>query len=123
MQDKIKINSVEIKQPDTYKAVFATTSTDDSIRDMALIMHNTPIGTVEGYDLTWSNLTASEMKTIMGQVLNKASFTVHYFDLITGSWRDGDFYASNFNAPALTLEDGAEVWDELSFNIIGVNPR
>lgn len=125
MQDYLKFNGVTVKVPDEdgYSANLATTSTEDSNRDMSLVMHNTPIGTVESYSLKWSELTPSEASAILQQVLNKPSFTVHYFDILTGSWRNGEFYASNFNAPARILVDGEEYWDELSFNIIGVNPR
>lgn len=123
MQDRIKFNGVEIRQPDSFQAVLSTTSTDDSTRDMALEMHNTPIGTIEGYDLKWSNIPAGEMAIILKQVLNKPSFDVHYFDIITGKWRDAAFNASNFNSPAYTLEDGEELWDELTINIRGVKPR
>jgi len=125
MQDYFKLNGVIVKQPDEdgYAAVLSTTSTDDSDRDMSLVMHNTPIGTVEGYDLKWSYLTPVEASEILREVLNKPSFMAHYFDIITGGWRDGRFYASNFNAPVKTIEDGEEYWDELSFNIRGVDPR
>lgn len=124
MQEKIKINGIEIQQPtyDGYAAVLSTTSTDDSDRDMSLDMHNTPIGTVVGYNLKWEDISAEEVAKILQQVLNKSSFTVHYFDIVTATWKDGEFYASNFNAPSRSLEEGAEKWDELSFNIIGVKP-
>lgn len=123
MQDRLTINGIDIQQPsyDGYAAVLATTSTDDSDRDMSLTMHNTPIGTVAGYNLKWENISAEEVAKILGQVLNKSSFTVHYFDITTATWKDGEFYASNFNAPSRSLEDGEEKWDELSFNIRGVN--
>lgn len=125
MQDYIMINGIKIKQPDEdgYSVSLATTSTEDSDRDMGLVMHNTPIGTVEGYDLKWTDLTLSEAAEILQQVVNKSSFTVHYLDILTGTWRDGEFYASNFNAPAKILLDGKERWDELSFGIRGINPR
>lgn len=125
MQNYLSFNGVVVKQPDEggYSAVLATTSTDDSDRDMSLVMHNTPIGTVEGYDLKWRWLTASEASQILRQVLNKPSFTAHYFDIITGTWRDAEFYASNYNSPAKSLIDGEEYWDELSFNIRSINPR
>lgn len=125
MQDCLKFNGVKVAQPDEdgYSAVLATTSTEDSDRDMSLVMHNTPIGTVEGYDLKWRNLLPEEVALILQQVLNRSSFTVHYFDILTAKWRDGEFYASNFNAPAKSLEEDNECWDELSFNIRGINPR
>lgn len=125
MQDCIKFNGIKIAQPDEdgYSAILATTSTDDSDRDMTLEMHNTPIGTVEGYDLKWRDISAKEAAKILSQVLNRESFTVHYFDILTAKWRDGEFYASNYNSPCGTLEDGEEYWDELSFNIRGMKPR
>lgn len=125
MQDYIKINDIKIKQPDEdgYTAVIATTSTEDSNRDMGLTMHNTPIGSVEGYDLKWTDLTLAEAAQILQQVLNKSSFKVHYLDILTGTWRDGYFYASNYNAPAGTLKEGEECWDELTINIRGIDPR
>ena len=125
MQDYIKINGKVIAQPDQdgYTAVLATTSTEDSNRDMSLVMHNSPVGTVMGYDLKWTNLSLTEAAEILAEVVNKPSFTVHYLDILTGKWRDGEFYASNFNAPAATLEEGYERWNELSFNIRGINPR
>lgn len=121
MQDYIKINGIVVQQPDTVTAVLATTSTDDSVRDMNLTMHNTPIGTILGYDLKWKRLTPKKMGEILEQVINKKSFTVHHLDVISGEWIDADFYASNFNAPALSFEDGVEMWNELSFNIRGVS--
>lgn len=125
MQDYIKINGITIVQPDQdgYSVNLATTSTEDSDRDMSLVMHNTPIGTVESYSLKWTDIKASEAALILSQVLNKPSFTLHYFDILTGTWRDGEFYATTFNSPCRTIEDGVEAWDELSFNVIGVNPR
>lgn len=123
MQDRISINGVSIAQPTKYKAVFATTSTDDSDRDMSLVMHNTPIGSVEGYDLEWEYLTPKEASDILRQVLNRPEFTVHYFDLLNGAWTDGKFYASNYEAPCLTLKDGMACWEGLSFGIRGIYPR
>lgn len=117
-------NGIRVKQPDDegYAAILATTSTDDSDRDMSLVMHNTPIGTVQGYNLKWTYISAEEVSVILKQVLNKSQFTVHYFDIYEARWRDGDFYASNFNMPSKTLEDGEECWAELSFNIRSIYP-
>lgn len=125
MQDYIKINGITIVQPDEdgYSANLSTTSTEDSDRDMTLEMHNTPIGTVVSYSLKWTDIKASDVATILGQILNKSSFTMHYFDIVTGTWQDGSFYATKFNSPCKTLEDGIEAWDELSFNVVGVKPK
>ena len=125
MQDYIQFNGITVVQPDDdgYTANLTTTSTDDSDRDMSLVMHNTPIGTVESYSLKWSDIKASDAAVILAQILNKPSFTMHYLDIITGNWRNGTFYATTFNSPCRTIEDGIEAWDELSFDVIGVRPR
>ena len=50
-QEQFEIDNVVIRAPDSYKPVFATTSTEDSKRSQDLIMHNTPMGTIGGYDM------------------------------------------------------------------------
>ena len=125
MQDYIKINGITIVQPDEdgYSVELSTTSTEDSDRDMSLVMHNTPIATVVSYSLKWTDIKATDAAQILSQIINKPSFSFHYFDILTASWRDGEFYATTFNSPCKTIEDGVEAWDELSFNVIGVDPR
>lgn len=123
MQEQFKIDGVTIKAPDEYKPVFATTSTDDSDRDQRLVMHNTPIGTIAGYDLKWGWLTWTEIAVILNAMLNKAQFTFHHKDpTIPGIWIDRTFYASNYTMAAQTLEDGDEMWDGLSINIRRTEP-
>lgn len=123
-QEYLKFNDVTVKIPDRdgYGIQFATTSTSDSDRTQDLVMHNTPIGTVESYSLKWSNLTLSEASLILRQVVNKSSFKVHYLDVYSGKWKDGWFYASNFSITPIDLTAGEERIDSLSFNIVGVNP-
>ena len=123
MQDFFKFNNIVVVQPTSYSAQLATTSTEDSDRDQMLVMHNTPIATIESYEMGWKYIGVSDASTILKQVINKSSFLLHYFDLKEGRWLDGYFYASNFNSPCLTLEDDMECWDELSFNVIGKDPR
>lgn len=123
MQEEFKIDGITIAAPSTYKPVFSTTSTDDSDRDQNLVMHNTPIGTIAGYDLTWELLTWSEISTILNAMLNKSSFSFHHKDpTIPGTWVDRTFYASNFNMAAQTLEDEEEMWEDLSINVRRIEP-
>lgn len=50
-------------------------------------------------------------------------FVVHHPDpTIPGVWVDKTFYASNFKMAAQTLEDGEEVWTDLSINIRRIEP-
>lgn len=122
-QEQFKIDNVVIRAPDSYKPVFATTSTEDSKRSQDLIMHNAPMGTIGGYDMEWGELAWSEIATILNSMLNKSQFTFHHKDpTVPGSWIDRTFYASNFNMAAQTLKDGEEKWTELSINVRRIEP-
>jgi len=118
---KFLIDGVEIKAPTSYKPVFATTSTEDSDRTQDLVMHNTPMGTIAGYDMQWDSLTTQEAQTILKGMMNKSQFSFYHHDLLNG-WVSRDFYASNFNVQAVRLKDGEELWSGLSINIRAINP-
>lgn len=121
--EEFKIDSVVIAAPSTYKPVFATTSTDDSGRDQNLVMHNTPIGTIAGYDMTWELLTWEEISTILNAIMNKKQFSFHHKDpTIPNQWVDKTFYASNMDMAAQTLEDDEEMWEDLSINVRRIDP-
>ena len=117
-QEQFKIDGIVIPAPDTYRPVLSTTSTDDSDRDQGLEMHNTPIGTIAGYDLVWGVLTWEEIAVIINAVLNKSQFSFHHkAPNVPGRWIDLDFYVSDMDMDALTLEDGFEEWEGLSMNL------
>ena len=124
MSDKFSIDGVEIKTPTEYKPVFATTSTDDSDRTQDLIMHNTPMGTIAGYNLKWEQLTSKEIADILNAMMNKPSFSFHHRDPRDESgWADADSYASNFNMGAQRLgERTGELWSDLSINVRSIYP-
>lgn len=121
-QEYFKLNGITVKQPDSVEMNIATTSTDDSGRNQYLEMTNIPIGSVQSYSVEWSWLTPTEMSQILKQVLNKPSFSAHYPDGYEGRWADAAFYATTFNAPSRTFEEGEEKWDKLSFSMIGISP-
>lgn len=122
MQKRIEINGIKIKQPDKCDPVFSTTATEDSDRKMDLVMQNTPVGTIYGYDMEWSNLTLSECSVILKQMINKSSFRMYHLSPYHGGWRTDDFYASNYDTGASTFEDGVEMWSYLKINVRGINP-
>lgn len=122
MQNYFKIDGVRIATPTSFKPVFATTSTEDSDRTQDLIMHNTPMGTIEGYDMTWDHLKPSEISQILKLVINKKSFRFYYNSPYHGGWVENSFYASNFSMDAQTLKEGKESWNGLQINVRSINP-
>lgn len=121
MQNVIKFNDVDIVQPDTYTAALATTSSEDSGRDMSFTMRNTPIGTAESFKLEWNNISAIDAANILKQVVGKSKFKAHYLSLYEGKWKDAEFYSANYNTPVITVIDGVECWEKLTFQITGVD--
>lgn len=121
-QQHFIFDGVQIKDPTEYSVNLATTSTASSGRTQKLVMKNVVVGTVQSYSFKWKTLTPAEMSAILTAVLDKPKFTATYFDIVRGAWTTGDFYATTFNAPCKILKEGIECWDELSFNIISINP-
>lgn len=122
--EQFKINGVAIAAPSTYSPVFATTSTDDSDRAQDGVMHNTPMFTIGGYDMTWDCLGWDEIAVILNQCIGRSSVLLHYPNpRIPSQWQDREFYCSNFNMDAQTLEEGFEIWEGLQINFRSVNPE
>lgn len=107
---------------DGYVPAFATTSTENSGRTQRGNMINTPMFTVVAYNLKWTDLKASVASSIIKQVLGKASFRFYHFDIITCTWKWGDFYVANIDPPFYRLSDGEERVSELSFQVTAINP-
>lgn len=123
MQDYIKINGEKIKQPDEGLGYsFETTYTSDSTRVQSGTMHATPMFTVESFSYAASDLTVSEMQSILQKVAKGGNFTMHYFSPYYGAWRDDAFYVGKGSLAIGRLNENGEYFDSLSFNIVGVNP-
>ncbi len=122
-QNYITINSVKIKQPDEGLGhSFETTYTSDSTRVQSGAMHATPMFTVESFSYAASNLSKTEMQTILQKVAKGGSFTLHYFSPYYGQWRDDTFYVGKGSLEIGRLNEDGEIFDSLSFNMVGVNP-
>lgn len=123
-QEQMKIGDV-IPIPvdeDGYQLQFATTSSANSARTMRGDMKNSPLFTVEAYQLKWTDIPVSEASKILMQVINKASFKFYHFNVYKNRWETGDFYAINYNVPVCSLVEGEEKLDELSFQVTGTHP-
>lgn len=122
MDRPFEFNGIKVKTPDTFKPSLATTSTEDSDRTQDLVMHNTPMGTIESYAFEWRYIEPDEAAKIIGQILNKSGYSLRYLSPTTGEWKTKQFYTSNYNLGTLRVTNGNFVWESLSFNAIGINP-
>ena len=123
MQDKIKINDIEIYQPDQgLQASFETTYTSDSTRVQSGVMHATPMFTVEQFSYTATDIPVEEAKVIIQQIIKGNAFKLHYFSSYYGQWRDGMFRVGRGQYEIGTLKADEEKLSSLSFNMTGDNP-
>lgn len=121
-QQTIKINGKTIHQPDTFKFSFATTSTEGSERLMSGEMCNEPMFTVESYAYEGSDISVSDMSSLLQMIVNHRKVQLYYFSVYYGRWREAPFYVTQGSVDIGTLKEGEEKYKSLSFNIIGVNP-
>lgn len=123
MQDKYKINDIEIFQPDSdLQASFETTYTSDSTRVQSGVMHATPMFTVEQFSYTATDVPVAEVKTILQQIIKGNPFKLHYFSPYYGRWRDGTFRVGKGQFQIGTLKADEEKISSLSFNMTGDDP-
>lgn len=122
-QELIKINGVAIRQPDEGLGYdFETTYSSDTKRTQNGVLHATAMFTVEALSYTATNVTAAEMKQILGSIAGGKPFTLHYFSPSAGKWRDGRFYVGKGSLSIKRLNASLERYDSLSFQMTGVDP-
>lgn len=119
-QNKIKINGVEIFQPDNdLEYNFETAYSEGSTRTQAGTGKFTALFTVEQLGYHATNVPVSEASDILKKVIGK-NFQLYYFSVYHGAWRTDTFYVGQGNSKIRTLKDDKEHVD-LSFNMTGVN--
>ena len=122
-QDYIKLNGTVIAQPDEGLGYdFETTYTEDSTRVQSGKLHASAMFTVESLSYKATYITAAEASVILRIVDSGRPFTLHYYSLHYGAWRDGRFYVGKGTLSVGRLNERDETVDELSFNMIGVDP-
>ena len=123
MQDMIKINNVEIFQPDEgLQYNFETTYTGDSGRVQTGDAMITPMFTVEQLGYTATDVPIDKASEILQMVAKGNVFKLHYFSAFYGVWRDAKFYVGKGQLSVGSLKKGEEKLKSLSFNMTGKEP-
>lgn len=123
MQDLIRINGVDIFQPDEGLGYnFETTYTEDSTRLQSGSANFVPMFTVEQLSYQATDIPVSEATEILQMVAKGEAFTLHYYSLYYGGWRDGIFRVGKGSLNIGSLEENNETLSSLSFNMTGDNP-
>ena len=123
MQDKIRINGIEIYQPDEgLESSFETTYSEDSTRLQSGEANFVPLFTVEQFSYKATDIPVKEASVILQQIIKGEVFVLHYFSPYFGKWRDGKFRVGKGQFSIGTLESGNERLTSLSFNMTGESP-
>lgn len=123
MQEKYMIDDVEIYQPDEgLQASFETTYSSDSGRVQSGVMHATPLFTVEQFGYVATDIPVKDATIIIQKIVKGLPFKLHYFSPYYGMWRDDMFRVGKGQYSIGNLEEGAERYQSLSFNMTGENP-
>ena len=122
MDKPFEFNGIPVKTPNTFSPNMYTTSTDDSNRTQDLVMHNTPMGTIESYSIEWKNIEPEEAAKIIGQIKNRSEYSLRHLNFETGRWEVRQFYTTTYSGGTLKKVNGKDAWESLSFNAICINP-
>lgn len=123
-QDCFKMNNQRVWQPDSSMAgAWETTFTSDSTRVQSGSDRFTPMFTVEQYSYSASNIPVAAATQII-QMINKGQkVLLHYWSVHYGGWRDAYFRCGKSQIITIgSLAEGEEYYEELSFNLTGVDP-
>lgn len=117
------MNGVVVKQPDKGLGYdFETTYSDDTKRVRQGRLYITPLFTVEAFSYTATNLTKEEMSEILQIIVPGKPFELYYLSPFYGVWRDAEFYVGKGSLSIGRWNPDEELYESLSFNMIGVNP-
>lgn len=124
MQDLIRINGVDIFQPDEgLNYAFETTYTEDSTRLQSGDANFVPMFTAEQLSYVATDVPMEEATKILQMIAKGEAFTLHYFSVYYGGWRDGMFRVGKSNTISIgSLEENNEKLSSLSFNMTGDKP-
>ena len=124
MQDLIRINGVDIFQPDEgLNYAFETTYTEDSTRLQSGDANFVPMFTAEQLSYVATDVPMEEATKILQMIAKGNNFTLHYFSVYYGGWRDGTFRVGKSNTISIgSLEENNEKLSSLSFNMTGDKP-
>lgn len=121
-QQRISINGWDAVQPTQFNYSWETTSTEDSGRAMSGLMYDTPMFTVEAFEVTYQNLTIAQTKTLLQHIVKKPGkpyFDLHYFSPYHGAWRTAKFGVSQGTLNVRSLKRGEENVQEVSCRFVG----
>lgn len=121
-QDRYLFDGYDIVQPDKGLGYeFETTYSSDTTRLRNGELHETPMFTVEQLQFKATGVPLAKAAQLLQTVVGR-QFSFHYLSAYYGTWRTDTFYVGKQSLSIGEVREGTELIDEISFNIVGVNP-
>ena len=122
MQDKIKINNVEIVQPDSgLQYSFKKTYSDDTKETQDGTLHGTVVSVHEVLGYTATGIPVSKATALISAIISNNTFFLHYFSAYFGAWRTDVFRVPEGSLKIGSLNEDHELYDSISFTMEGVS--
>lgn len=122
-QNKYSFNGyTPTRQPIKVTPAFAVTSTEESGRVQTGYMLNTPMFTVEAYDIEFGKTDGETLSNMLQAMTGKSSFPFHHFNVYKNRWETKPFYVANIDCSELMVKDGKEFVESFTFHVTGINP-
>ena len=117
----LTVDGVALPNPSVYDTTYADLDSSNSYTSETGILNRDMIrGNHRTIAVEWTKLNLSELQTILRSVSDdstlKASFTLVYFDLFSGTFKSGQFYASDRGAKTKRIKTTTDGLFSLSFN-------
>lgn len=121
-QKRIKINDVEIWQPDEeLEWNYETTYTQDSGNTQDGVAHITPMFTKQSFGYRAAEMPADECSKILKMITGK-EFKLYAFSPYYAEWKTITCYVGKGSLKQKTLIKDGERMSSLSFNMIDIKP-
>lgn len=121
-QNKIKINGVEIWQPDEeLDWNYETTYTEDSGNTQDGVGHITPMFTKESFKYVAKFIPASKATEILKMIVGK-QFNLYAYNPYFNKWMTMRCYVGKGSLKIKTVKNNDETMKSLSFNMVDLVP-
>lgn len=121
-QQKIKINNIEIWQPDEDLGWdYETTYTPDSNRTQDGTGHFTEMFTTESFSYKASDVPVAEWSKISQMIIGR-KFDLYCFNPHFGQWQTHRCYVGKGSLQIKSLEESYERYSSISFNMVDIKP-
>lgn len=119
----LKVDGVILPNPSTYDTTYADLDSSNSYTSETGVLNRDMIrGNHRTIAVEWSHLKLSELQTILRSVSDdkslKPSFQLTYFDLYSGTFKKGKFYATDRGVKSKRIRTTSDGFFSISFNFI-----